>query len=55
MAGAISESQLMGARELEATENKPLEQVMAENGFATAICMQAINPFIEDDSRRYAI
>jgi len=47
MAGAISESQLMGARELEATENKPLEQVMAENGFATAICMQAINHLLK--------
>ncbi len=47
MAGAISESQLMGARELEATENKPLEQVIAENGFATATCMQAINHILK--------
>lgn len=42
LAGAISESQLMTAKELEATEGKPLGTVMVENGFATAICIQAI-------------
>jgi hypothetical protein len=42
LSGAISESQLMTAKELEATEGKPLGTVMVENGFATTICIQAI-------------
>lgn len=42
LSGAISESQLMTAKELEATEGKPLGTVMVENGFASQICVQAI-------------
>lgn len=42
LSGAISESQLMTAKELEATEGKPLGTVIVENGFATQICVQAI-------------
>lgn len=47
MAGAISESQLMTARELEATENRTLEQVIIDSGFATAPCLQAINHLLK--------
>mgnify|MGYP000337545531 CR=1 FL=1 len=47
MAGAISESQLMSARELEATEERPLDQIIVESGFATGPCMQAITHLLK--------
>jgi hypothetical protein len=41
LSGAISESQLMTAKELETTEGKPIGQVMVQLGFATEPCITA--------------
>jgi len=41
LSGAISESQLLTAKELESVESKPIEQVIVELGFATEPCVQA--------------
>jgi hypothetical protein len=41
LSGAISESQLMTAKEIESVESKSIEQVIPELGFASAPCVQA--------------
>jgi len=41
MAGAVSESQLMTAHELEATNDKELEEVFVELGYASKPCVKA--------------
>jgi len=41
LSGAISESQLMTAKEIESVENKTIAQVMVELGFASEPCIQA--------------
>ncbi|MBS1989130.1 MAG: hypothetical protein JSS86_13725 [Cyanobacteria bacterium SZAS LIN-2] len=41
LSGAISESQLMTAKEIESVENKPITQVIVELGFASEPCVQA--------------
>jgi hypothetical protein len=41
MAGAVSESQLLTAHELEATEDKPLDEVFVELGYASKPCIKA--------------
>jgi len=41
LSGAISESQLLTAKEIESVESKPVGQVMTELGFASEPCIQA--------------
>ncbi|MBZ0185198.1 MAG: hypothetical protein K8F91_03025 [Candidatus Obscuribacterales bacterium] len=43
MAGVISESQLLTAKELELTEDKPMAQIFVELGYASLPCAQAAN------------
>lgn len=40
LAGIISESQLMSAREMEVVDGKPLEKAICESGFASEPCVQ---------------
>lgn len=41
MAGAVSESQLLTAVELEATQDRPIEEVFVELGYASKPCIKA--------------
>ena len=46
LAGVISESQLLTAKEIEVVEDKPLAQVIVENGFATEPCMHTVTQIL---------
>jgi hypothetical protein len=46
LAGAVSESQLMAARELEVVENKSLPKAIVESGFASEPCVQTASQLL---------
>ena len=46
LAGAISESQLLAAREMEVVENKTLAKAIVESGFASEPCVQTANQLL---------